>query len=80
MSDERDDGAAGERLHIAFSADETREIMGISAAVEGCLKMAGHELPPDPMRGLLAAGRWWFRFYAAECAEALRQPHDGVVH
>ena len=74
------DRLADERLHVTFNDDETREIMGIAAAVEDCLRAAGHELPKDPMRGLLAAGRWWFRFYAAACAETVRKPLDETLH
>ena len=69
-----------ERVRVSFTDDETREIMGISAAVEDCLRAAGQELPPDPIRALLMAGRMWFSIYADACSAAVCEPHDGVVH
>ena len=69
-----------ERLHVAFTEDETREVLGIANAVADCMRAAGHDVPADPLRALLLAGRMWFDFYAYSCEQALRQPHDGPVH
>ena len=74
MSDE------GERLHVTFTDDETREVLEIAESVASCLRTAGHEPPPDPMRALLLAARQWHDFFRYSCSLEASQPHDGPVH